>query len=327
MAKLVLVVLVIAVLVGGSYFFLNFEIQRVQPSGWKIVPRQAGPTPEPGATGGNPARAPFQPTLRIASFDLGRFDDFKLANPQTNDVLVQLLPKFDLVAIQGVRGRTQGVLVRLIEQINAKTGRTFDFATSPAQQRDAIEHYSAFIFDTARVDVDRTTVQFVDDQLGRFRVKPLIGLFRAHGPDPAEAFTFMLINVEVDPDRTAVELDLLADAYRAVRDSHPKEDDVILLGDLESDDQHLGRLGKLLGVTPLISGIPTTARGTLPLDNILLDRRATVEFMGRAEVGDMMREYHLSLPAVTEISDHLPIWAEFSVYEGGQSGRVLPNAK
>ena len=42
MAKLVLIVLVIAAVVGGGYFFLNYEIQRGTPSGWKIVPRNAG---------------------------------------------------------------------------------------------------------------------------------------------------------------------------------------------------------------------------------------------------------------------------------------------
>ena len=121
-------------------------------------------------------------------------------------------------------------------------------------------------------------------------------------------------------------MDLLAEAYRAVRDSRPDEDDIILLGDLESDDQHLGELGRLLGVTPLLSGVATTARGTQLLDNILLDRRATCEFTGRVEVVDMMREFKLTMPDALEISEHLPVWAEFSVYEGGEAGHVTLNA-
>ena len=32
----------------------------------------------------------------------------------------------------------------------------------------------------------------------------------------------------------------------------------------------------------------------------------------------MMREFHLTQADMLEISDHLPIWAEFSVYEGGR---------
>ena len=323
MAKLLLIVLVIAAVVGGSYFVLNYEIQRVKPTGWRIVPRTATPG---GRSAADPA-VPLRPTLRIASFHLGKFDEAKLASPQVADVLASLLPRFDVVAVQGVRGRNQGVLVRLIDQIKAATGRTYDFVTCPTQQRDALEHYSAFLFDPATIDVDPKTVRFVEDPLGRLRIKPLVGLFRAHGLDPAEAFTFILINVEVDPDRGAAELDVLADAYRAVRSQRPDEDDIILLGDLEGDDQHLGQLNKLLGVTPLLSGVPTTTRGTQLLDNILMDRRATREFTGRVEVVDMLREFHLTMPQAMKISEHLPIWAEFSVYEGGQTGHVSQDAK
>jgi len=326
MAKLVLIVLVIAAVVGGGYFFLNYEIQRATPSGWKIVPRKAAVGGGARGVAADPPPALPRTTIRIASFQLGQFDEAKLASPQVADVLVGLFSKFDLVAVQGVRGRNQGVLVRLIEQINAITGRTYDFITCPTQQRDALEHYSAFVFDRGTIEVDPSTVRFIEDPLGRLRIKPLAGSFRARGPDPAEAFTFTLINVEVDADRAAVELDLLAKAYRAVHRNRPKEDDIILLGDLESDDQHLGGLNKLFGVTPLLSGMATTARGTQLLDNMLMDRRATCEFTGRVEVVDMIREFKLTLPAAVEISEHLPIWAEFSVYEGGEAAHVPQKA-
>ena len=322
MAKQLLIVLVIAALVGGAYFFLNYEVQPQYENGkrtsWKIVAR--GTPAAAGQSSADPAAGPASPTIRIATFQLGRLDDAKLANRRVSDVLVHLFPRFDLIALQGVRGKNQGVLIRLVEQINAASGRTYDFATCPTQQRDALEHYSAFLFDRGRIDVDRTTVHFVEDPRGRIRIKPLVGSFRARGPDPAEAFTFTLINVETDPDHTAAELDVLAEAFRAVRNADPNEDDIILLGDLESDDQHLGQLGKLLGVTALLSGVPTTVRGANLLDNILLDRRATSEFTGRVEVVDMMREFELTMPGAQEVSEHLPVWAEFSVYEGGQAG-------
>jgi hypothetical protein len=330
MAKPVLILLVVGAAVGGVYFYLNYEIRTEyvggRAAGWKIVSRKAaaenpiGGGPPDASTG---AVAP----IRIATFNLGRFDDAKLANRRVGDVLLRLFPRFDLVAVQGVRGRNRGVLVRFVEQLNATagpSGRNYDFATCPTQERDGVEHYSAFVFDRNRIDVDRTTVHFVEDRLNRFRTKPLVGLFRVRGPDPAEAFTFALINVETDPEHTPAELDLLAAAYRAVREDFRTEDDIILLGDLESDDQHLGQLGKLLGVSPLLSGVPTTVRGTQLLDNILLDRRATCEFTGRVEVVDMLRDFELTMPEASEVSEHLPVWAEFSAYEGGQAGHVAP---
>jgi hypothetical protein len=38
---------------------------------------------------------------------------------------------------------------------------------------------------------------------------------------------------------------------------------------------------------------------------------------------DLMREFNLALRDAVEISDHLPVWAEFSVYEGGQAGHIV----
>ncbi len=322
MVKPILILSIIGAVIGGAYFSVNYEIQSHTvggKTGWKIVPK-VSPTTS-GVTPSETLTEPLRPTFRMATFHLGRFDEAKLANRRVSDVLLRLLPKFEMIALQGVRGRNQGVLVRLVEQINSTTGRNYDFATCPTQQRDGLEHYSAFLFDRGRIEVDRSTVHFIEDRQGRFRIKPLTGLFRARGPDAAEAFTFALINVETDPDHAAAELDLLAEAFRAVRDSIKGEDDIILLGDLESDDQHLGQLGKLLGITALLSNLPTTVRGGSLLDNILLDCRATREFTGRVDVVDIMNEYGLSMPAAQDVSEHLPVWAEFSVYEGGQAGQ------
>ncbi len=327
MPKPILFLLVVAAVAGGVYFFLNYEIQRVreggEPAGWMIVRKNGGNNVHADSETPPRQEAVARPTVRIATFQLGRLDESKLANRRAADVLVRLFPQFDLIAVQGVRGKNRGVLVRLVEQIQTATGRTFDFATCPTQQRDAVEHYGAFVFDPARVEVDHRTVRFVDDRLDRFRVKPLTGSFRVRGPAPAEAFTFTLINVEVAPERIDAELNLLAEAYRAVRDDGRHEDDIILLGDLRSDDRHLGELGRLLGVTALLSKDNnhfTTTRGARLLDNVLLNRLDTVEFTGRVEVVDMMRKFEITMAGAREVSERLPVWAEFSAYEGGQAG-------
>jgi deoxyribonuclease-1-like protein len=317
MTRPLFLVPLIAAVVGGAYFFANYEFRTERGSdgaiSWRIASRHGA---------GQPAPETLRPTFRIATYQLGRLDDAKLANPRAGEVLMHLLPQFDLVALQGVRGRDRGVLIRLVEQLGAATGRSYDFATCPTQQRDALEHYAAFVFDTARIDCDRTTVHFVEDHRGRFRTKPLVGAFRARGPNPAQAFTFVLINAETDAEHADVELDALAEAYRAVRRQFANEDDVILLGDLAADDRHLGGVGRLLGVGPLVSGVPSTVRGTQLLDNILLDRRATCEFTGRVEVVDIIRQFELTAPGASEVSEHLPVWAEFSVYEGGHAGSL-----
>ena len=72
----------------------------------------------------------------------------------------------------------------------------------------------------------------------------------------------------------------------------------------------------------VISGVPTNTRGTKLYDNVVFDVQATSEFTGGAGVVNLMQDYKLTLEQALEISDHLPIWAEFDLYEGGQPGRL-----
>ena len=72
----------------------------------------------------------------------------------------------------------------------------------------------------------------------------------------------------------------------------------------------------------VISSQATNTRGTHEYDNILFDIKNTVEFTGRGGVFDFMREYNLSLEDALLVSDHLPVWAEFSVFEGGRPPEV-----
>jgi deoxyribonuclease-1-like protein len=158
----------------------------------------------------------------------------------------------------------------------------------------------------------------VDQRSGQFRHPPLAAAFRARGPAPNEAFTFTLINVNTPSDRVDEELERLVQVFRTIRDDGRHEDDIVILGTLGTDDAHLGPLQQLPGATCAISAIPTTTRGNRQVDNILFDRRATVEFNHRCGVLDLRKEFNLTPQEEVEVSDHCPVWAEFSVYEGGE---------
>ena len=66
----------------------------------------------------------------------------------------------------------------------------------------------------------------------------------------------------------------------------------------------------------------TNTRRTKSYDNILLDARNTTEYTGRSGVFDLMAEFGLTTEQALEVSDHMPVWAEFSVFESG-SGAVI----
>jgi deoxyribonuclease-1-like protein len=318
------VLLFVAVLAGGAWFFFqNYEIEGLEHV--HIRPRNASTHTATYSSAESGIAAPpverVGGTVRIASFNIQVFGAAKLAKPQVMNILAEVVRQFDVVAIQEVRAKTDDILPRFVDLINS-TGRHYDYQIGPRLGRSDSKEQYAFIYDTASIETDRSalyTVQDPDDMLHR---EPLVGWFRVRGPPPEQAFTFSLVDIHTDPDETKRELDALAGVIRAVRDDGRQEDDVILLGDLNVDDRHFGQLGQLPEIMPVISGVPTNTRGDKQYDNIVYSKYATTEFTGRSGVFDIIRQFNLSTEDALQVSDHLPIWAEFSIHEGGQAGRI-----
>jgi deoxyribonuclease-1-like protein len=307
---------------GGSWFF--FQKYRIDGIDRIVLkPRgQGNSTTEPDTTADVAPLAPRQQSaIRVASFDIQKFDSAKFGNPKVMKTVLELIRRFDVVALQGIATPRDDLLPQLVEQLNFG-GRHFDYVIGPRSFHDQAPEQFAFMFDVASVEVDRGTMYTVEDPGRLMRRDPLVATFRVRGPDAKEAFTFALVNVHVDPERASGELAALADVYRAVRNNGLGEDDVILLGNLGADSRRLGLLGQLPNMTAALSMVPTTTQGTKMYDNILFNRDATTEFTGRCGVVDLMQEFGLSLPQALAVSDHLPIWAEFSIYEGGERGRM-----
>ncbi len=282
------------------------------PASW--VPGNASPS----------AQSPT--TIRIATFNIQVFGQAKLRKESVMRILAQIIRRFDVVAIQEIRSKRQNVLPRLLEYVNAD-GSQYDYVIGPRLGRSSSAEQYAFVFNTRTIQVDRSTVRTVIDRQDRLHREPLVALFRVRGPPPEEAFTFMLVNIHTDPDEVPQELEALAQVLQTIRRTpHPltgtMEDDVILLGDLNTDAQHLGALGRFPWLMAALEHQPTNTRKTHQYDNILFHREATIEFTGRAGVLDVQKEFGLTLKQALEVSDHLPVWAQFSAYEGG-SGSLL----
>jgi deoxyribonuclease-1-like protein len=316
MKRAVVAALLAALVVGGWQFLQKYQFKGLE--GVRIERRDGR-----GSTGGSATQpvSDYGGTIKIASFNIQVLGRSKLAQPSVMEVLCDVVRRFDVVAIQEVRAREDDILPRFVRQINAG-GRKYDFLIGPRLGRTQSKEQYAFVYDTATIESDRTALYTVADPGDLLHREPLVGSFRVRGPPPGEAFTFSLINIHTDPDEARQEVDALAQVERAVRADGRGEDDVILLGDLNADERNFGSLGLLPNITWVISGLPTNTRGNQTYDNILFHRAATSEFTGMSGVVDLMRDYRLTLDAALEVSDHLPIWAEFSALEGGQPGRV-----
>ena len=274
-----------------------------------------------------PAAAPQQQrdpeSITVASFNIQVFGTSKLKKPAAMNVLAEIVRRFDVVAIQEVRAKDQTVVPRFVEMVNSN-GAQYDYVIGPRLGRTSSKEQYAFVFDATRVEVDRRSAYTLSDRTDLLHREPFVARFRARTQPPEQAFTFTLINIHTDPDETDIELDALDDAFRSVQENGWREDDVILLGDLNEDERHLGDLGRLPGIRWVVSGVPTNTRGSKSYDNILFDSGNTVEHTGRWGVLNFREEFGLTMDEALEVSDHLPVWAEFSSREGG--GRLAANS-
>ncbi len=269
---------------------------------------------------GMPPAARTKGTIRIASFNLEAFGPTKAEKPAVLEIIACTIRRFDVVALQEVRTDRPDVLQRLLEQVNA-TGQHYALLAGPRVGRTSSKEQFVFVFDQATIEVDRSAAYTVDDPDDLLHRPPFVGWFRVRGPAPDQAFTFTLMNIHTDPDEVDDEIRVLDNVFFSVRDDGRGEDDLILVGDFNADDQHLGELGRVSGMMAAISRLPTNTRQTQQYDNLLFQLPATSEYAGRSGVFDFLREYNLTLEQALQVSNHLPVWAEFSMHEGG----VIPS--
>ena len=176
---------------------------------------------------------------------------------------------------------------------------------------------SAIVFNRQTLELDQAQWYTVNDPDDLMTREPLVAWFRTRGVKSEEAFTFTLVNVKIDSKRSGRELVYLGELFRAIRNDGRGEDDILMAGDFHAGDQQLQPMRKRAGLTWVVSNRPTGTRNKGQFDNLIFNETATVEFTGRGGVFDFMRHYNMRLDDALEISEHLPVWAEFSIYENG----------
>jgi len=305
---------------GGWYVWRHYELKGLE----QVFSGSGSPGERSAQQGGLAPPVPSgRSVLLIGSFNANPLDASKLAHPARLAALVQLLRRFDVVALQNIQLQAAGLLGQLRDHLNV-AGRYYEVAFAPDSFLQPGRPFSAFLYDRATVEIDLAKLYWVEDLQGRLEDRPLVGTFRARGPHPSQAFTFTLVSVYIRPDRAKEELPLVEQVYRTVRKNSPGEDDILLAGTLQADQEHLRQWETNLHLIGAVAPTPSGAAGeTLWMDNILFSRRATVEYTGRSGLVDLVRELGLSVQEAMELSDHWPIWAEFSVYEGGHPGGLV----
>jgi deoxyribonuclease-1-like protein len=278
------------------------------------TPVAAAPPPPTPMNGG--------PAIRIATFNIQVFGDAKARKPYVMATLASIIQNFQVVAIQEIRTQDDYFIDNFLRTYVNQNGHVYNKVIGPRLGRSVSKEQYCFLYDTAAIEVNPRSVFTVNDPDDLLQREPLVAMFRVRGPPAQQAFTFVLIDIHTEPDKTKDELNALGQVYQAVRRACNGEDDIILLGDLNVDDQHLGDLGKIDGICPVVRHTFTNTRQHAQYDNIIFHGPSTTEFTGRWGVFNFAEQFHLSLDQALEVSDHFPVWAEFNAYESTTPGRV-----
>ncbi len=266
---------------------------------------------------------PAAQRLRVASFNLQGLGPAKLAKPELVELLVRILRQYEVVALQEIQSSRDDILPMLVERLN-QSGRSYDYLVGPRVGGENAREQFAFLFDTSRVETDRYQLYTVEDPEELITYDPLVAWFRCKGVPRDRAFTFSVVNLRIDPSRSAQERELLPNLIHAIENDGRHEDDWLIVGDLNGGNSQLTHLNRE-SVRLAFSDIPTDVMGQSMRSCILFSARGTTEFTGRAGVFDFLQKFNLSLERALEVSEHMPVWAEFFTLEGADPGRIAPS--
>ncbi|GIW96853.1 MAG: deoxyribonuclease [Pirellulaceae bacterium] len=285
----------------------------------EVSPRPAAPSDGPSLPS-TPTGALSIPdrtanTLLIGSFNVQRLGPTKLSKPEVVEQLAHIIRRFDVIALQEITSKDPTTLDQLLEAVNAP-GAQYRYTISPRIGREISGYYEqyAFVYDSARIVSGPEYCYVVQDEADLLHREPFVGRFMTR-TTTAQPFQFTLINVHTDPDEIDTELDVLAQVLVSVGQFEYPEDDVILVGDLNAAPGNLLGLERLPHYTAIVRDLPTNTRGTKTLDNIVLAPEATREFTSRYGVIELASWFQISADEALQISDHLPVWAEFTTVE------------
>ncbi len=262
-------------------------------------------------------------TIRIATFNIQRFGDKKAENGPVMDALAKVMAQFDVIAIQEIQSADMTPIRVLVDLINGSGGQ-YAATVSERLGRDTYTESYAFVWDESRIRL-AADAYVVQDPSERMPREPMVASFEARAGTAAgrRPFRFTLINVHTSPDgvsNTALEneMDVLDDVFIRVREYDygvSGEEDCILLGDLNVDAGNLRELGMIPGILTIAGNLKTNTRRSKTYDHIVMDQNVTREYTGQFGVLDLQTFLGISEDQALMVSDHLPVWAEFSAYE------------
>ncbi len=275
--------------------------------------QSTAPARTPSAVTATAEAAPQRTNLRIATFNIQDLGKTKLSKPAIVSELVTLIRKYDVVAVQEIDDSTLTTPAAFLTHVNGTAGPKYAMVVSPQSGTTATssqnEQY-AFFFNGEKVEALDGGGLYPDPE-DKFVREPFAVQLKPKGSK--ESFVMLTIHTEATKAGAAREIAALATAADWAAQKYTGELGVIVLGDFNAGVTYL--------TVPQVAAIRTA---NLPYRWIVPDDADTTNSSERDQAHDRMVVIGSALDgrytgswgvdrtvSSKEVSDHLPVWADF----------------
>jgi endonuclease/exonuclease/phosphatase family metal-dependent hydrolase len=252
-----------------------------------------------------------QDTILIYSFNIQIFGASKMNKPEVVDILVDIVSKADVVAIQEVRASSDAPVLDFMARLPDK----YNYVIGPREGRSSSKEQYWVIYDTTKLQVMGSDTWSDPDDI--FERNPLGVYFQT-----SDNFDFIIIDNHLQPSGAAREIAALPRVVSYFHDLWG-DPDVLIVGDFNADGSYYNE--KLLtSIFPdgeymvlLGNDVDTTvAVSDNTYDRFIITNSAREDYAGNCGVLRFDELYDFSSLSIEprHVSDHFPIWAEFKIY-------------
>ena len=257
---------------------------------------------------------PSEDKIKVGAFNIQVFGRTKREKTEVMNILAQIVREFDVVLIQEIRDSSETTAPIFLETINSIPGPEYAFIRSERLGRTTSKEAYAYFYNTESVQYLSGSVFVFDDVDDVFEREPYIASFVSGG------FDFTLIGIHTKPDDAYHEIGNLTIVFDMVM-GLGDERDVIALGDFNADGSYFDEESM---DNPLMASEYVWVVGndfdTMTKTDWTYDRMVMTDYTFSGEyIADSTgvyyfdQEYGLNQSFTEEVSDHFPVYAEFSV--------------
>ncbi len=252
--------------------------------------------------------------IKVAAFNIQVFGRTKRDKPEVMNVLAHIVREFDVVLVQEIRDSSETTAPFFLETINALEGPDYAFIRSERLGRTTSKEAYAYFYNTETIQYLSESAFVFNDTGDVFEREPYVASF------VSGEFDFTLIGIHTKPDDAYNEIGNLTVVFDLVR-GMGDERDIMVLGDFNADGSYFDEesMDNPLMASEYVwvvgNDIDTMTKTGWTYDRLVMTNYTfSSEYIADStDVFYFDQIYGLNQTYTEEVSDHFPVYAEFSI--------------